>query len=309
MFNLRSALGVVPALVLAACAAHELDQEGAQVATSNSAPSSQGFDPKRCRSLGVVVGKGGGQMGGAWISNEDLVTYAMNDMRNKAAALGANYIQNDSPQLTGNKSTTTTATVSGTAYDCEGRSPLDPVAEDATPSQESGAKDAPKPGSVTPPTGVAGFTMGSNLEAAQKACEAKFAWSKSGDDVYECTGTPKSIGSDARSVLKFCAGSLCKAVFVVRPASDASSEWLRQFVGLKKNLVAKYGEPVEDKDVPAACVNDLLPCVSKGTAHVKYSWSFPNGTFVVLVLGNKPGPDAVIRLTYGVGEHAEAPAL
>lgn len=50
----------------------------------------------------------------------------------------------------------------------------------------------------------------------------------------------------ALSLLKFCAGALCKAVFVVRPDSDQSSEWRHQFVVLKTGLVGKYGEPIED---------------------------------------------------------------
>lgn len=192
-----------------------------------------------------------------------------------------------------------------------GTEPADPQG----PTAPSSAADSPasaqaaKPRGVAPPTGVAGFTFGSTVEATQAACEAKYAWAASGADLFECSGTPKTIGTNAHSLLKFCAGALCKAVFVVRPDSDQSSEWLHQFVVLKTGLVGKYGEPVEDRVVPNQCGNDILPCVRSGTAHVKYTWTFPSGTFIVLVLSNTPGPDAVIRLTYARGEPAEAPAL
>ncbi len=47
----------------------------------------------------------------------------MNDLRNKAAELGANFVQHDTPTMgqagSDNGSTTSTATVSGTAYLCE----------------------------------------------------------------------------------------------------------------------------------------------------------------------------------------------
>jgi hypothetical protein len=90
------------------------------VATSQSAPVDSGWDPAQCNQLGYIVGRGGGSFGGGYISNESLIEYAMNDLRNKAAGLGANFVQHDSPQLgvagDGNGgSITSTATVSGTA--------------------------------------------------------------------------------------------------------------------------------------------------------------------------------------------------
>jgi uncharacterized protein YbjQ (UPF0145 family) len=43
---------------------------------------------------------------------------AMNDLRNQAGELGANYIQNDPPMMGTGSGTTTTVTISGTAYRC-----------------------------------------------------------------------------------------------------------------------------------------------------------------------------------------------
>lgn len=82
-----------------------------------------GFVPSSCKSLGYIVGRGGGSFGGSFVSNEDLVEYAMNDLRNQAAERGANYVQHDSPQLgvPGDDGATSTATISGTAYFCSKR--------------------------------------------------------------------------------------------------------------------------------------------------------------------------------------------
>lgn len=52
------------------------------------------------------------------IANDDLIESAMNDLRNKAAKVGADYVQHDPPQMGHGDGTTTTVTISGTAYKC-----------------------------------------------------------------------------------------------------------------------------------------------------------------------------------------------
>ena len=103
---------------LLSCSTAELSPEGAKVAMSNSSPAEEGYDPAGCRSLGPLIGKGGGAFGGGLISNDTLVEYAMNDLRNKAAELGANYVRYDSAQMgvsgSQNGTTTTTAGTTGT---------------------------------------------------------------------------------------------------------------------------------------------------------------------------------------------------
>ena len=109
-----SMLALVPlaAVFAVGCSTPALSPQGASVAVSrNPAPST-------CTSVGYLVGEGGGTFGGSWISNDDLVNYAMNDLRNKAANLGATYVQSDPPQLGNGKGTTTTVTITGTAYRC-----------------------------------------------------------------------------------------------------------------------------------------------------------------------------------------------
>ena len=72
--------------------------------------------------MGTFYGKGGG-FGGDFISNEQLAAYAITDLRNKAAAAGATFVQYDSPQfgldVAGGSGTVTSATVTGTGYRCE----------------------------------------------------------------------------------------------------------------------------------------------------------------------------------------------
>lgn len=122
MMRTRHLLLAVVAL-LSACKTADLSGGGAKVATSQSAPVDFGYVPSSCKSLGYLVGRGGGSFGGGLLTNESLVEYAMNDLRNKAAERGANYIQHDTPQLgvPGDDGATSTATVSGTAYFCSRR--------------------------------------------------------------------------------------------------------------------------------------------------------------------------------------------
>lgn len=98
-------------VVSGGCAYSELTPEGSRVIT---APNLQ---IEQCRYIGVVIGKGGGG-GGGWVRNEELVNYAMNDLRNKAAKMGATHVVTGNPQLGSADGTTNSATVTGTAYDC-----------------------------------------------------------------------------------------------------------------------------------------------------------------------------------------------
>lgn len=48
--------------------------------------------PNGCQYLGQVAGNQGNALTGAWTSNENMAVGSMNDMRNKASALGGNYV-------------------------------------------------------------------------------------------------------------------------------------------------------------------------------------------------------------------------
>ena len=112
--SLASGLALLAAPLLAGCSTPALSPAAARVVVSRNPP------PASCSAVGYLVGEGGGTFGGKWISNQDLIDYAMNDLRNKASEKGANYVQSDPPQLGNGHGTTTTATITGTAYRCSG---------------------------------------------------------------------------------------------------------------------------------------------------------------------------------------------
>lgn len=74
------------ALSTAACSPVALSPEASRVlATRQPAPAN-------CTFLGTVVGTQGGAFSGKYTSNENLSIGAMNDLKNKAARMGANYV-------------------------------------------------------------------------------------------------------------------------------------------------------------------------------------------------------------------------
>lgn len=109
-------LGLISATFIS-CSTAELDNEGQSVEVVYEKPAG------KCRNLGPVFGKGGGQFGGGWISDEKLMEFASNDIRNKAAKKGATHVMIKNHQMgsTGGQygSTTSTATFSGVALRCK----------------------------------------------------------------------------------------------------------------------------------------------------------------------------------------------
>ena len=74
------------ALSAAACTPIALSPQASRVlATRQPAPA-------HCTFLGTVVGTQGGAFSGKYTSNENLAIGAMNDLKNKAAQIGANYV-------------------------------------------------------------------------------------------------------------------------------------------------------------------------------------------------------------------------
>jgi len=84
---------------------------------ANVAPTRHPLPPQ-CETLGLITGKGGGCFGGGLVSNEELIEYAMNVLRNKTAELGATHVRRDPPQLGSGDGTTTSVTLTGRAYWC-----------------------------------------------------------------------------------------------------------------------------------------------------------------------------------------------
>jgi hypothetical protein len=278
MFTTRlAALGAV-ALATGCWTAYynQLTAAGSRVKVSPNSPAAMGYDPRTCDTLGVVVGTAPES---ATLSNEEIAQQMTIDLQNRAAGLGANYVQAAPSVAAAVGSSARAAEATGTAYRCD--------------------EPTPQP-TAAPPTAAAGFTFGSTLESTVAACSAKYEWVQTSSDSFECSGTPRPIGFPARARLTFCSESLCKIVLVVHPDSQESREWVRQFNALKKTLLDKYGDAIEERTVPDECQGDVLPCIANGTAHLKYVWRFPDKTVVALVFTK--GPDPVIRLTYSIAD-------
>ena len=126
---LRKVIGLLGLLVATSlyfgCSAIKVHPGAEEVIVSNNKP------PKGCKYLGAVVGGQGNFFTGSYTSNSRLAEGANNDLRNKAAALGANYVQIEFANAgnTGSgggrfgvgRSSQTDVTKSGNAYHCEPR--------------------------------------------------------------------------------------------------------------------------------------------------------------------------------------------
>jgi hypothetical protein len=144
-----------------------LTEAGSRVTTSPNAP------PRGCTNRGAVVGE---TRGASTTAAGEHIRRAVDDARNRAAALGANYVQTTDPQLTQSEWGPTGATVMGTAFYCvsdteggEGVAPpASPTAQPASPPTAPTAASTTQPGSPSsypppaspivsssnPPTGV-----------------------------------------------------------------------------------------------------------------------------------------------------------
>jgi len=104
-------------LILTGCGAIELTTGGKLVKITSTEPGND------CEYLGVVTGSQGDAITGAYTSNSDLETGALNDLRNKAAELGGNVIfilTQRSGQTTdeGGSGRQTSVTMSANVYRC-----------------------------------------------------------------------------------------------------------------------------------------------------------------------------------------------
>lgn len=295
------------AVLLLACRTAELSGKGADVVTSQSAPIDSGFDPKSCKHLGFIVGKGGGAFGGAWIANEELVNYAMNDLRNQAAARGANFVQHDTPQMgvagDGNGgSSTTTATVSGNAYYCsDQRSPS--VTTTPKPTTAPAPKPLPSAPTRAVPEGVAGFRLGSSLEQAQKICEGAGHQFSPGDPAAKCSSSVVDLKAPAEVELTFCNDKACGIAVTLTPEAAALAPFIDS---LSKQLTLNYGAKTLNQSNTKLCssLDALAQCVLEGNAIVHHEWNWPSKHSVTLSTVKSNGK-ACVKLVYLTPEYTK----
>lgn len=115
-FNVKTAVAFASAIVLAGCAATTATPQGASVEITTERPNN-------CRAVGEVVGSQGNVFSGDFTSDEKLMQGARNDLRNKAAAMGANVVQIQNVQNSRHpySAGTVKSTVIGVAFTCPGR--------------------------------------------------------------------------------------------------------------------------------------------------------------------------------------------
>lgn len=233
----------------------------------------------------------------------------MNDLRNQAARLGANYVQHDSPQMgvTGSDTgtTTSTATVNGTAYSCHGS------AGTVTAPTTSGIPSATAPPAESrpaPPIGAAGFQFGWTQDEAAKVCQgSQNSWT-AGAGSMSCSGAAQSVGFTSAISLKTCTGKICEILIDATPSDREEPAWRARYTEIKALLVKKYGTPTSAKsDFPPECKETVLSCVEQGRARFDTRWTWPTGESVRFTFDrNDVGP--ALRLIYAVdGKRDETP--
>ena len=101
---------------MAGCATAPTTQQGAAVELVTQRPAN-------CKFLGEVTGSHGNVFSGDFITDENLIQGARNDLRNKAAALGGNVVQvqNTINSKHPYSSGIVKSTVVGAAFNCPGR--------------------------------------------------------------------------------------------------------------------------------------------------------------------------------------------
>jgi hypothetical protein len=108
----QGAPGLVAVGLMTGCTMASLSARGNRVLPLATAPGPE------CKNLGTVIGSGGGILGGAYLSNERMVQYALNDAMNKTAARGGTHFFPHPPAFGSGDGTTTTATLLAIAYKC-----------------------------------------------------------------------------------------------------------------------------------------------------------------------------------------------
>ena len=101
---------------LGACSANSIRPEAAAIEMGNERP-------QNCRYLGEAVGSQGNFITGDITSNANLVAGARNELRNKAADMGGNYVQvvNSANAAAAGSNGTTNSTVVGSVFFCPAR--------------------------------------------------------------------------------------------------------------------------------------------------------------------------------------------
>jgi hypothetical protein len=100
-------------LLMSGCSSIPLEPQAKRVIVSTNSPS------KDCKYIGQVVGNQGNFFTGGYTPNKNLEMGAMNDLKNQASKIGANYIELVTTRAgMGSNMTQTNVTNLGNAYSC-----------------------------------------------------------------------------------------------------------------------------------------------------------------------------------------------
>jgi uncharacterized protein YbjQ (UPF0145 family) len=159
-------LTVIVTLTLGGCAATTLNPYAARVMVTKTAA------PAGCVYLGSVVGEQGGSLTGKYTSNANLAEGAFNDMKNKAYALGANYVVLENTQAGNTQEGSNTSfsggqtdvTHVGNAFKCPesavpGIAPIPGAPVVAPAGAPVAAPPVAPPATPQPPQATRGFTI------------------------------------------------------------------------------------------------------------------------------------------------------
>jgi hypothetical protein len=149
-----------------------------------------------------------------------------------------------------------------------------------------------------PPSGGAGFELGSARPEVRQRCEASgHAFRGEGAQTF-CSGAAAPLGFAASTRLTFCGDVLCG--ITVEHVPDAA--WAEAFRDLDSRLTEKYG-PATQRQVRIPSVCRTPPkfdrCALDGALDFEVLWQWPHGERLRLLL-DKPAASGVaaLRLVY-----------
>lgn len=149
-----------------------------------------------------------------------------------------------------------------------------------------------------PPSGGAGFDLGSARTSARERCEASgHAFRDEGAQTF-CSGAAAPLGFEASTQLTFCKDVLCGITVSQMP----KSAWAAAFKDLDVRLTEKYGPAtVRRVRVPSMCRTEAQfdRCATDGALDFEVRWQWPRGDRLRLLL-DRPAPssEASLRLMY-----------
>jgi len=168
----------------------------------------------------------------------------------------------------------------------------------ARPALEIEPREAALAPTSAPPSGGAGFELGSARSAVRERCESTgHAFRDEGAQTF-CSGAAAPVGFEASTQLTFCNDALCGITLAHAPPNA----WAEAFKDLDARLTEKYGPAtLRQVRVPAICrtPEQFDRCALGGALDFEVRWQWPKGDRLRLLL-DKPAASggAALRLMY-----------